>query len=185
MNCIFKAKFNSKIASSDEEYKFWFSLHPTTGRFIGTVSGAISFKMSRLVFSFLYGFENFHARFDSPDVYVKLLRHFTVAHILFVNVVILGVDGYTLFRLGEFSLDSQIKITLLETGALALVMILLSLLEMRRVRRYMLFDYNTMEMDDYSRMAHNEELSEKQLRRDMLKKIMQQCKGNQDLVNEQ
>jgi hypothetical protein len=49
----------------------------------------------------------------------------------------------------------------------------------------MLFDYNTMEMDDYSRMAHNEELSEKQLRRDMLKKIMQQCKGNQDLVNEQ
>lgn len=70
---------------------------------------------------------------------------------------------------------------MIETGAIAIVMIILQLLELRRIRRYILFEYNRMEMDSYSR---NEENTDKQMRRDMLKKIMQQCKGNTDLIND-
>jgi hypothetical protein len=42
----------------------------------------------------------------------------------------------------------------------------------------MSFDYNAVEQESMAFMSQSEEHVEKQLRREMLKKIMQQFKGN-------
>ena len=48
----------------------------------------------------------------------------------------------------------------------------------------MSYDYNVLEQDSMVFASLAEEKNDKQLRRDMLKKIMQQVKGNQELFNE-
>lgn len=71
------------------------TLHPMTSKFISAVSGFLSFKMIRLNFSYLYGFDNFKARFGTPDNYISQLRTFTIVHILLCNGVIIAVDVYS------------------------------------------------------------------------------------------
>jgi len=71
------------------------SLHPMTSKFISAVSGFLSFKMIRLNFSYLYGFDNFKARFGTPDNYLKQLRTFTFAHMALCNGVIIAIDVYS------------------------------------------------------------------------------------------
>ena len=94
INITYYLRFNRVVGNSDEEYKFWKTLHPLTSKFISAVSGFLSFKMIRLNFSYLYGFDNFKARFSSPNEYISQLRTFTFLHIVFCNGVIIAVDVY-------------------------------------------------------------------------------------------
>jgi len=154
------------------------TLHPLTSKFISVVSGFLSFKMIRLNFSYLYGFDNFKARFGTPDNYLKQLRMFTFVHIGLCNGVIIAIDVYSQL---SFTMSTQIGITHIESGVIAVVMIVLQLWELRGIRRYVMLEYNQMDPDSFS---ITEEKADKHNRREMLKKIMQQCKGNQDLIND-
>lgn len=51
------------------------------------------------------------------------------------------------------------------------------------MRAHLLVDYTRMEGDSLH-SVHQEESMDKQMRRNMLRKIMQQFKGSQDLINE-
>lgn len=122
LNISFGVRFNRLVGNVDDEYKFWKGLHPLTTKFIMTMSRLFSFKMIRLNFSYLYGFDNFKARFASPDVYLRDLRIFTFTHIVLCNGVIIAVDVYSQLN---FSISTQIGITMVETAAIAIVMIIL------------------------------------------------------------
>jgi hypothetical protein len=122
LNITYYVRFKRVVGEADEEYKFWKTLHPMTSKFISGVSGFLSFKMIRLNFSYLYGFDNFKARFSSPNDYVSQLRTFTILHMIFCNGIIIAVDVYQQLN---FSMSTQIGITQIETAAIALVMIIL------------------------------------------------------------
>lgn len=84
----------------------------------------------------------------------------------------------------EYGIDSQIKIVMFETLFLSLLMALLTVCEFCKINRYMAFDYNEVEQESMAFLSHAENKEEKQMRREMLKKIMQQVKGKQELINE-
>jgi uncharacterized protein YnzC (UPF0291/DUF896 family) len=73
---------------------------------------------------------------------------------------------------------------MLETLFLSLLMALLTICEFCKINRYMAFDYNNVEQESMAFLSQAENKEEKQMRREMLKKIMQQVKGNQELINE-
>jgi hypothetical protein len=72
----------------------------------------------------------------------------------------------------KFKLDSQMKIVMIETLLLSAFMLLITLCEFIKLRRYMSPDYNMIQDDTYAFASLAEEKNDKQLRRDMLKKIM-------------
>jgi hypothetical protein len=73
---------------------------------------------------------------------------------------------------------------MIETLFISLLMTILTICEFCKIERYMAFDYNEVEQESMAFLSQTEEKADKQMRRDMLKKIMQQVKGNQDLINE-
>ena len=131
LNIIFYYQFNKKVGSIDEEYMFWKNLHPKTASFILILTRFLSFKMIRLKYSYLYGFDNFKSRFQSPNDFCTLMKRFTWAHIIICNCVIIGIDAYSLI---DFSIDSQIKINMIETAVISLFMMLVSFIEFRKMR---------------------------------------------------
>lgn len=108
------------------------------------VSGLLSFKMIRLKYSYLYGFDSFKARFTQPEEFRKLLIRFTWAHVILSNCVIVAID---VFNLLSFSIDSQIKINMIETAVISIVMAVLQLCELRKARLYMKTGYGMVEQD--------------------------------------
>ena len=64
------------------------------------------------------------------------------------------------------------KIVMIETLLLSVFMLLITLCEFIKIRRYMSPDYNMIQDDTYAFASLAEEKNDKQLRRDMLKKIM-------------
>ena len=84
----------------------------------------------------------------------------------------------------QFGIDSQIKIVMLETLFISILMSLLTLCEFCKLNRYMALDYNEIEQESMSFLSQGEEKADKQLRREMLKKIMQQVKGTQELIQD-
>ena len=182
INIIFVIMFERRINKHDEDYQFWRNHNPKTSKFILLISALVSFKIIRLKYSYLYGFDNFKARFTKPDEFRKLLIRFTFAHVILTNCVIIGIDVLNL--LNSFSISSQIKIQMIESGAIAVIMIIMQFFELCKVRRLLITGYHMMELDSLSFNSQAEEKVDKQIRRDMLKKIMQQFKGTQDLIND-
>jgi len=66
VNCFFSLRFAKLVGDVDEDYKFWKNYHERTSTFINSVSRIFSFKMIRLNYSYLYGFDIFKARFSNP-----------------------------------------------------------------------------------------------------------------------
>ena len=104
LNILFCIRFDKVVNQVDDEYKFWRGLHPLTAKFVLACSGMLYFKISRLKYSYLYGFDNFKARFSSPDEFISLLKRFVFSHIILCNGVIIAVDVYSL--LNNFSIGS-------------------------------------------------------------------------------
>lgn len=92
LNIAFSFTFSSKIASQDIEYMNWKEHYKVTSRMIILFSGLLSFKILRLHYSFLFGYDKFKATFDKPGVFQRQIIIFTVLHLLFSTCVILGVD---------------------------------------------------------------------------------------------
>ena len=92
LNCIYTSKFNSQIAAIDADYQFWMNYHQKTYKFITTVSRLISFKMVRLNYSYLYGFDIFKTRFSNPEAVRTLIRNYSILHFVFSSLPILAID---------------------------------------------------------------------------------------------
>ena len=63
LNISFSLAFYIKIARKDIEYMLWRSKYPKTANTLMIISGILSFKLLRLHYSYLYGFDCFKARF--------------------------------------------------------------------------------------------------------------------------
>jgi hypothetical protein len=70
----------------------WREHYKYTSRLTILFSGLLSFKLLRLHYSFLFGYDKFRATFDKPGVFQRQIIIFTVLHLLFSCCVILGVD---------------------------------------------------------------------------------------------
>ena len=92
INCVFVSRFNKLIAQGDTDYQFWMSYHGKTYKFISTVSRLFSFKMTRLNYSFLYGFDIFKARFTNPQALRALIRNYSILHFVFSSLPIIAID---------------------------------------------------------------------------------------------
>ena len=92
LNCIYTSKFNSQIANIDTDYQFWMNYHQKTYKFIVTVSRLFSFKMIRLNYSYLYGFDIFKTRFSNPQAVRALIRNYSILHFVFSSLPILAID---------------------------------------------------------------------------------------------
>jgi hypothetical protein len=72
----------------------------------------------------------------------------------------------------KYKIDSQMKIVMIETLVLSVLMIFLTIFEFIKLRQYMQYDYNMVPDDTMAFASLAEEKNDKQLRREMLKKIM-------------
>lgn len=124
INFIFSKRLNAKVIEPDEEFKFWRQLHPKTANFIIFMSSYVSFKMIRLTYSYLYGFDVFKARFSDPGAFEKVIKRWTYPHILLCNIGIIGVDAFAFYMADSFAIDTQYKIMLIETAAISFLMII-------------------------------------------------------------
>jgi hypothetical protein len=120
---------NAKVIQVDEDLKLWRLAHPKTANLIIKLSSYLSFKMIRLTYSFLYGFEVFKARFSDPHLFASILKKWTYPHIILCNFGIIGVDIMGFALAGNFMLDSQYKIMLIESGLVGVLMIVFQVYE--------------------------------------------------------
>lgn len=70
------------------------------------MSSYVSFKMIRLTYSYLYGFDVFKARFSNSDIFRSVLKRWTIPHIILCNIAIIAVDALAFLKEGNFALDS-------------------------------------------------------------------------------
>jgi hypothetical protein len=68
------------------------SYHEKTYKFISFVSRLFSFKMIRLNYSFLYGFDIFKARFSNPQALRALIRNYSILHFVFSSLPLIVID---------------------------------------------------------------------------------------------
>ena len=106
INFIFSKRFNKRVIQPDDEFKFWRQLHPMTANFIIFISSYISFKMIRLTYSYLYGFDVFKARFSNSAIFISVLKRWTIPHIILCNIAIIAIDALAFLKEGSFALDS-------------------------------------------------------------------------------
>lgn len=100
LNVSFSSAFYIKIARKDIEYMLWRSKYPKTSNVLLILSGLLSFKILRLHYCHLYGFDCFKARFQFPGVFQRLIIVFTVIHFIFVNSIVLCLDIVGIISLG-------------------------------------------------------------------------------------
>lgn len=134
LNISFAITFNVKIATKDIEYLQWKTLYPKTSKVLMILSGLLSHKILRLHYCYLYGFECFKARFQFPGVFQRLILIFTIIHFFFCNCIIIGVDVVGLLSMPW---GTQLNITMQESGAMAIVLILLDIVELCQLRKYL------------------------------------------------
>jgi hypothetical protein len=146
LNISFTIAFYVKIAKKDMEYILWSAKYTKTSKVLMILSGLISFKILRLHYCHLYGFDCFKARFQFPGVFQRLIIIFTVIHFIFANCIILCLDIVGLISLGIGS--SQLAITMLETGIIIIIMMSLDFVEMCQLKKYLgedaKVDYNAL-----------------------------------------
>lgn len=79
INCVFVGRFEKLVAEVDYEYKeYWLRNHQKTYKFIKFVCRFFSFKMVRLHYSYLYGFDLFKVKLDNPEAFRSVLRNYTI-----------------------------------------------------------------------------------------------------------
>jgi hypothetical protein len=86
------SRFNKLIVQGDTDYQFWMGYHEKTYKFISMVSRMFSFKMIRLNYSFLYGFDIFKARFTNPQAMRALIRNYSILHFVFSSLPLIAID---------------------------------------------------------------------------------------------
>jgi hypothetical protein len=92
INFVFASRFMKLVGNVDPDYSLWLQQHQKTHKFIMTVTKFFSFKMIRLNYSYLYGFDIFKIKFENPAPYRALLRNYSLLHALFSSLVIIAVD---------------------------------------------------------------------------------------------
>jgi hypothetical protein len=97
--------------------------------------------------------------------------------VIFSTCIILAVDFVGLFSLG-IKFDTQLNITLIETLAISIILMILEFVELCRLRAYLGDD---IKLDYDALVSQMNESMDKKLRQDMLKQIMNHVKGNKDL----
>ena len=146
-----------------------------TSRMIILFSGLLSFKILRLHYSFLFGYDKFKATFDKPGVFQRQIIIFTVLQLLFSTCVILGVD---IMGLLTANYGSQFSTTLIETAILSVSLMILEFVELCKLKHYLGDDI----IMDYDALVNQmNESMDKKLRQDMLKQIMNHVKAHKDL----
>lgn len=175
LNIAFSITFESKIASQDIEYMNWRQHYKVTSRMIILFSGLLSFKILRLHYSFLFGYDKFKATFDKPGVFQRQIIIFTVLHLLFSSCVIIGVD---IMGLLTVTYGSQLSTTLIETALISVTLMLLEFIELCKLKHFLGDDV----IMDYDALVNQmNESMDKKLRQDMLKQIMNHVKAHKDL----
>jgi hypothetical protein len=69
LNVAFAITFELKIARQDIEFMAWRNNYGKSSKAIQVFSGLLSFKLLRLHYSHLFGFDKFKAPFDKPGVF--------------------------------------------------------------------------------------------------------------------
>jgi hypothetical protein len=100
LNISFTMSFYVKIVKKDIEFMMWRSKYPKTSNILLILSFIFSFKILRLHYCYLYGYDCFKAKFQFPGVFQRLIIVFTVVHFIFVNAIVLCLDIVGLATIG-------------------------------------------------------------------------------------
>ena len=134
LNLACMLSFEMRIARKDIEYLAWRDRYPKSSRVIIIFSTIFSFKILRLHYSHLFGFDAFKAGFQYPGVFQRQIIIFTIVHFIFSNCIILGVDIVGLFYLPW---GTQLTTTMQETAAISVILIILDLIELSKLKHYL------------------------------------------------
>ena len=126
--------FEIQIARKYIEYMNWRNMYPKTSKCIIVLSGLFSFKILRLHYSLLFGYDCFKAQFQFPGVFQRQIIIFTIVHLIFVNCIILGVDivGFVTLKYG-----TQIYTTMIETALMFFILMILDFIELCKLKSYL------------------------------------------------
>jgi hypothetical protein len=175
LNIAATVAFEAQIARKDIEYMNWRAQYRITSRFILLLSALFSFKILRLHYSLLFGYDCFKANFQFPGAFQRQIIIFTILHLIFSNCIIIGLDVVGLLFLPW---GTQLNTTMIETAGISLLMMVLDFIELCKLKHYLGDD----ERIDYDALLNQmNEAMDKKLRQDMLKQIMNHVKGNKDI----
>jgi len=127
LNLAAVISFECRIARKDIEYMQWRTKYRITSRVILILAGLFSFKIIRLHYSLLFGYDCFKASFQFPGTFQRQIIIFTYLHILFCSVVVCGIDIMGLLFLPW---GTQLQVTMVETAAITLVLVILDFVEL-------------------------------------------------------
>ena len=153
----------------------WRAKYRVTSRLILVLSGLLSFKIIRLHYSVMFGYDRFKATFQFPGTFQRQIIIFTYLHIIFCSAVVIGIDVVgLLFQ----DWGTQLQITMVETAAISVGLMILDFIELCKLKHYLGDDQRI----DYDALLNQmNETMDKKLRQDMLKQIMNHVRGNKDI----
>lgn len=122
----------ARIQKRDENFKYWRQYHNHTYCWITSFGMLLSFKVNRLLYSFFYGHDSFKASFTDTGRVQKLIIFFTCFNLIFTSVPILIVDVVGLMYL---SWGTQLYISFIETAVLTIMILILTFVELCRLKR--------------------------------------------------
>jgi len=177
VNVSFVLYFHLRIGKHDSDYQQYVQLYPKTSKVILVLSGALSSKLMRLHYSYLFGMDNFKTTFQNHLMFQKALIAFTSAQMASnVLFIVYDLSGF----LVAFTWGTELYIVMLETCIISGCLIVLEIVEFFKLNQYLTAGSYTQVNSDSVMNVSDMDL-DKRRREDMLKSIMGKVKNNQDL----
>ncbi len=179
LNIVFFVYYKMSIIKNDSGFKDWREHNLSTCRWMSFISCVFSFKIMRLLYSKLYGFNNFAAQFANHQTLIKPLTSFTILHILLCYVPIITAD---IIGLIELEWGTQLYINMIETLILTIIMIILQMIEFCRLKQILGIADDPYRPVFNDSMVTPDDAFDKKQREDALKSIIATVKGNRGIV---
>lgn len=124
MNLAFLGYYCCRMQYADPAFNFWKKKNGWTVAVLLTLSGLISFKLFRLLYSRLFAAKIFSAQIDDPVPFTRRVQLFGLISIVIVTLPLCIVDVLIIYYL---EWGSQLYITCGESGAISLLIAILTL----------------------------------------------------------
>ena len=175
VNVLFVVYFK-KVIEKDEMFQYWSGSYKRTTKALTIISAVVSFKVMRLLYSRLFGLDNFNAAFTRHDTLFRPMNGASVINFVFTVMLVIVVD---VVGLALYSWGSQFYMTCIETLLLAVGIIVMTVVEFKTAK---IHGYVELASKELEREEGAPDM-EKRLREEVLKGIISTIKGTKNFFN--
>ena len=130
-----------KELRTDASFKYWADRFRFTSKVVPFLALAFNFKLFRLFYSRLFGLDHFVAPFEQPEHFYRTLVFVSILHLIF-SVIPLVISDIIAFAFIEWGY--QLLITCIESFMLSTALIILTIIELFRLKRLLVTEQEYM-----------------------------------------